>query len=492
MNQEMIVRITNKRVILTSILLIIMSYIGYLREYISGARSLGYVLLLCLLITIPIIIALIFYRLPAYVMKFKSIALYSFLVTWMFMLLLSPKVIQYALIFPLMMIYLLYFDAKLMRNASLIMVAFSFIKVFLNIYYYEMSDEFIRTEYTVFIFSLIVFAVTTISTTKFSGVIQKNQLASIMDEKQKNEALLSEIMDMLGILENTSSSVGSIYVKLIIASDETRNSISALNYGMQEIAENLESQNSNTEKIHHHMEESAALSNSAMDSAALTTQSIQNGKTAIDNLNESAISVNSNNSNVHDKMIELQRNTDEIKNIISLIQAIARQTNLLALNASIESARAGEAGKGFAVVAESIRQLAQQTADALGHISNLVSTLETSANESITAAEASIADGNRQVSLIHETQTIFETIYGSVQEVNANVTFTSQKNQAIVDENQKIVEGIHSINKVVHTAASNSEKASELVNTNARLTSEAMEHMNQLAGVMNRIALIAK
>jgi twitching motility protein PilJ len=88
----------------------------------------------------------------------------------------------------------------------------------------------------------------------------------------------------------------------------------------------------------------------------------------------------------------LGESSQEIGNIVELIEEIAEQTNILALNASIEASRAGESSRGFAVVADEVQKLAERSAGATKKIEVLVSTIQSDTNEAVMSMERSTTD----------------------------------------------------------------------------------------------------
>ncbi|MCB1778155.1 MAG: methyl-accepting chemotaxis protein, partial [Candidatus Competibacteraceae bacterium] len=88
----------------------------------------------------------------------------------------------------------------------------------------------------------------------------------------------------------------------------------------------------------------------------------------------------------------LGESSQEIGDIVALINDIADQTNILALNAAIQASAAGEAGRGFAVVADEVQRLAERSSNATKRIETLVKTIQADTNEAVISMEKSTSE----------------------------------------------------------------------------------------------------
>ena len=143
-------------------------------------------------------------------------------------------------------------------------------------------------------------------------------------------------------------------------------------------------------------------------------------------------------------MGDIETSSQQISQIVSLIDSIAFQTNLLALNAGVEAARAGDSGKGFAVVANEVRALAQRSADAAREIKDLITAssghVESGAGlvRKTGAALQSIVDQIGTIAgYVHEVGDATKVQAISVNEINAAVNEIeemTQHNAAMVEQ----------------------------------------------------------
>jgi twitching motility protein PilJ len=168
----------------------------------------------------------------------------------------------------------------------------------------------------------------------------------------------------------------------------------------------------------------------------------------------------------------LGESSQEIGNIVELIEEIAEQTNILALNASIEASRAGEASRGFAVVADEVQKLAERSTGATKKIEVLVSTIQSDTNEAVMSMERSTTDvvggallAENAGAALEEIEQVSHQIASLVQNISG-----SSKEQTSVAA--AITKNMHVLREISNKTTESTTAASSAISKLSELASQ--------------------
>ena len=214
--------------------------------------------------------------------------------------------------------------------------------------------------------------------------------------------------------------------------------------GIREISQSAEDLSKRTEQQASSLEQTAAALDQITANVGSSSKRAEEARSVALHANESAVQSGKVVANAVDAMQKIEQSSNQVSNIIGVIDEIAFQTNLLALNAGVEAARAGEAGKGFAVVAQEVRELAQRSAQAAKEIKELIRNssvevqsgvkLVSDTGDSLKTIETYIITVNQHMEAI-ATSTREQSV--GLSEVNTAVNQmdqVTQQNAAMVEE----------------------------------------------------------
>lgn len=185
-------------------------------------------------------------------------------------------------------------------------------------------------------------------------------------------------------------------------------------------------------------------------------KSADKGAVLLHGMDDSFSKMESGVTEVNHHMTLLEEMTDQISEIVGIVQGIADQTNLLSLNASIEAARAGEHGLGFAVVASEVRNLSEQTGESVNDVSDLV----TSINDQITNSMQSI---QRMQNFHIQIKDQMEKILSTFHDINEGMMKTKTRNEQIESELEAFENSLQEIKASSSNITATTERLVEMM-----------------------------
>ncbi len=250
----------------------------------------------------------------------------------------------------------------------------------------------------------------------------RKQLAEQASQNERNQAAILQLLDEIADLAEgdlsihasvTENFTGAIADSINFAIDQMRGLVSNINSLSVQVAgaaNATETTAGNLSKAAENQAKEIGAATRAINEMAVSIDQVSSNAAESAAVAERAVDIANNGSHVVQATIQgmdtirgqiqetskrikrLGESSQEIGDIVSLINDIADQTNILSLNAAIQASMAGDAGRGFAVVADEVQRLAERSSAATKQIAALVKTIQTDTNEAVISMEQTTSE----------------------------------------------------------------------------------------------------
>lgn len=309
-----------------------------------------------------------------------------------------------------------------------------------------------------------------------------------MEELSMNaEETSTSILEMSASIEE----VGRIADTLSEFVDQTASAFEEMSSSINQVASNTESFSSfATETASSIVEMNATsgeIGRSAKQSSELArfvTEAANEGRTAVDGTVDGMRKIQQAVEEAKMALSELAERSQEIGDIVRVIDEIAGQTNLLALNAAIIAAQAGERGKGFAVVADEIRDLSERTSVSTEEIRTLIQNVQKGvehAAEQMTISSDRVGDG---VGLTARASQVLEKILELTDRSTSSIDEIARATEEQARGSASATAAIEEVTKMVQQTASATQQQSLTARKIGEQTSMVADYTRHLKRAM--------
>ena len=268
----------------------------------------------------------------------------------------------------------------------------------------------------------------------------RQRLAETAAANERNQAAILRLLDEIADLADgdltaeatvTEDFTGAIADSINFSIDQLRALVETINHTASQVA--MAAQETQSTAMHlaeasEHQAQEIAGASAAVNEMAVSIDQVSANAAESSAVAERSVAIaNKGNEVVHNtitgmdnireqiqdtskRIKRLGESSQEIGDIVSLINDIADQTNILALNAAIQASMAGDAGRGFAVVADEVQRLAERSSAATKQIEALVKTIQTDTNEAVISMEQTTSEVVRGARLAQDAGVALEEI----------------------------------------------------------------------------------
>ena len=470
-------------------------FFGYIGDYLRGTISFLFMLAVDLSVVASMVASYVIYFHKKDSAVFKHVSVIGYMVVYALAVLGSHNDLIFISVFPITVMYILYYDYKLVQRIALVFSAVNAIDMIYVIFILRHMHSGIELNSISLLLqgaSVGVYMIVLCGTTKISNDNNARRLARLNEEKEKSAQMLRDILHVVETVKQNSTEADEHIRQLTEYVDTTAADLSDIADGNSNNAESIENQTVMTGNIQNMILETRDMSDEMLTLAKQSGEAVRSGQEVVDSLQAQEARTQEANEQVVASVTKLIQNAKAVGDITEQIFAISSQTNLLALNASIESARAGEAGRGFAVVAEEIRSLADETRKLTEGIQSIVGELESNADHAKNTVDNVIAAASTQHEMIKSADERFGEIGERMSGLNSNVEAIYRKIEEILESNNAIVDSINRISAVSQEVTASTQQAVELgadTSEKAKQARELMENLLATVGAVDKYTI---